>query len=261
MPSASDRTTGRPGGRPAARDRIATKRAAEKARQEQARKRRARLVTGSVVAAIVAVIVVVAIIVQSARTDTADAATPATVAEGTGGAGFATGPADAPVTIDVYEDYLCPACRAFEEVAGDALDQLAAEGEALVRYRPVAILDRLSADDYSTRAANAAAVVADAAGVETFLEFSDLLFANQPAEGGPGLSDQELVSLAAQAGATGADVETGIRELRFGDWVARVTDQASQEGLTGTPTVLVNGEPLAVPTAEALLAAVQAATE
>ncbi len=165
------------------------------------------------------------------------------------------------MTIDVYEDYLCPACRAFEEDAGDELDQLAAEGEALVRYRPVAILDRLSADDYSTRAANAAAVVADAAGVDAFLEFSDLLFANQPAEGGPGLSDQELVSLAARAGATGADVETGIRGLRFGDWVARVTDQASQEGLTGTPTVLVNGEALAAPTAEALLAAVEAATD
>ena len=128
-----------------------------------------------------------------------------------------------------------------------------------VRYRPVAILDRLSDDDYSTRAANAAAVVADAAGVEAFHTFSELLFARQPAEGGPGLPDDELITLAAQAGASGDDVASGIRDLRFGTWVARATDQASQDGLTGTPRVLVDGVPLQVPTSEALTAAVEAA--
>ncbi|MDK3256340.1 DsbA family protein [Blastococcus capsensis] len=259
MPSGTDRSTGH-SSRQTARERIAAKRAAERAAAERARRRRNRLATGLVVTALVVAAVVVAVVVQSARTDTSGAVTPANTAAGTGGAAFVAGPADAPVTIDVYEDYLCPACRRFEADAGDELARLAAEGTARVRYRPVAILDRLSDDDYSTRAANAAAVVADAAGVEAFLEFADLLFANQPPEGGPGLSDEQLITLAAQAGATGADVEAAIRELRFGDWVERVTDQASQEGLTGTPTVLVDSDPLTTPTAEALLAAVDAAS-
>ena len=30
--------------------------------------------------------------------------------------------------------------------------------------------------------------------------------------------------------------------LTYGDWVAKVTDQASKDGVTGTPTVKVNGQ-------------------
>ncbi len=44
--------------------------------------------------------------------------------------------------------------------------------------------------------------------------------------------------------ASGDDVERGIRELRFGDRTAPVTDAAGRGGVTGTPTVLVDGEPL-----------------
>jgi protein-disulfide isomerase len=259
MPSTGRNTTNQRPGRQAARDRIAAKRAAEKAAAEQARKRRVQVTAGIVVAAVVLVAVVVTVLVQSARTDTSDASTPAGTAAGTDGTAFALGSADAPVTVDVYEDYLCPACGAFEADAGDDLDRLIADGDAQVRIHPVAILDRLSDDEYSTRAANAAAVVADAAGVEAFREFSELLFAEQPAENGPGLPDDRLVELAAEVGATGDDVEAGIRDGRFDDWVARATDQASQDGLTGTPMVLVDGEQLPAPSGEAVVAAVEAA--
>ncbi len=257
MPTSPDRAPAR--GRAAARERIAARRAAEQVAERQRRSRRLRLLTGAAVAALVVVAVVVTVVVQSARTDTADAVAPAGTAAGTAGTAFALGSADAPVTVDVYEDYLCPACRAFEADAADTMDELVAGGEVLVRVHPVAILDRLSDDEYSTRAVNAAAVVADAAGVEAFSQFSALLFAEQPAEGGPGLSDDDLVALAARAGATGEDVEAGIRDLRFGDWVAEATDRASRDGLTGTPWIRVDGEDLERPTAEALTAAVEAA--
>lgn len=252
-----DRTPTR--SRQAARERIAARRAAELEAERLRRRTRTRLVAGIGVAVVVVVAVLVAVLVQSARTDTGDAVAPANTAAGTEGTGFARGPADAPVVVDVYEDYLCPACRTFEQSAGATLDQLVADGEVLVRYRPVAILDRLSADGYSTRAANAAAVVADAAGADAFSAFSELLFDRQPAEGGPGLSDDELVALAAQVGATGPDVEGGIRDLRFGSWVADATDRASRDGLPGTPWILVDGNPIETPSAEALAAAVRAA--
>ena len=88
---------------------------------------------------------------------------------------------------------------------------------------------------------------------------NELIFAHQPAEGGPGLTDEELIALASEAGADGDDVAAGIRDLRFGDWVAEATDRASQDGLTGTPWVLVDGTPLRAPSAETVAAAVQAA--
>ena len=102
-------------------------------------------------------------------------------------------------------------------------------------------------------------MVVDAAGPEAFPVLHDALFAEQPAEGGAGLSDDRLVELAAEAGATGTAVEEGIRDLRFEGWTERVTEQSSQDGVSSTPTVLVDGRPLADRTAAGLSAAVDAA--
>jgi protein-disulfide isomerase len=243
--------------RETARRRIAEKRAAEQRARAQERRRR-QAVVGGVVAAVVVVAVVAVIVVQSARTSSSpDAAVPANTVDGA--TAFAVGPADAPVTVDVYEDFLCPACRQFEATTGETLAALAADGTAQVRYHPIAILDRASTDDYSTRALNAAAVVGDAAGTEAFLAFHDALFAEQPAEGGPGLTDERLGELAAEAGASGADVEEAITGLAYEDWTREVTDAASRAGVTGTPTVLVDGAILQDRTPAGLRAAVEAA--
>ncbi len=250
----TERTTAK---RAAAQRRIADKRAAEK-RAEDAARRRRRAVVGAVVAGVVVVVaVLVVVIVQMQRTSTsADGPVPAgLVADGTA---FAVGPDGVPV-VDVYEDFICPACGQFAALSGSTLASLAEDGAAQVRYRPIAFLDRFSTDDYSTRALNAAAVVADAAGTEAFLRFHDALFAQQPAEGGPGLSDDTLIELADDAGATGDDVAEAIRNLRFGDWVEQVTDAASKAGVNGTPTVLVDGEVLEDRSPQGLTDAVAAA--
>jgi hypothetical protein len=54
-------------------------------------------------------------------------------------------------------------------------------------------------------------------------------------------------------------VEDGIRNLRFEDWTKEVTDAASRAGISGTPTVLVDGEPVRDWSPEGLTAAIQAA--
>lgn len=263
MPSSDEPrpSTPRVGKQAAAGQRIAAKRAAEQARAEVQRRRRRRRTGAWVAAAVVVIAVLAAVAVQTSRTATdTTAASPRSTAAGTDGAGFATGEEAAPVVIDLYEDFLCPVCRQFEQQSGDTLDQLVQEGTVRVRYRPIAILDRLSPDDYSTRALNAAAVVADEAGADAFLTFHDTLFAHQPAEGGPGLTDEQLISLAADAGASGPRVEEGIRDLRFEGWTARVTDQASKNGITGTPTALVDGTALTDRSPAGITAAVRAAT-
>jgi protein-disulfide isomerase len=89
--------------------------------------------------------------------------------------------------------------------------------------------------------------------------FHDLLFGHQPAEGGAGLNDDQLIALAREAGATGESVASGIREGRFVDWSARVTDEASRLGVHGTPTVLVDGRPVTDWTPDGLRAAIRAA--
>lgn len=150
---------------------------------------------------------------------------------------------DAPVVVDVYEDFLCPYCGQLEQLTEETVDQFAGE-DVQFRYHVLSFLDRASTDRYSTRAANALGAVLDASGPEVAKRFHDLLYADQPAEGGAGLSDEQLVELAVQAGADEAAVQEPIEDLRFRTWVANGTDAASRSGVTGTPTVLVDGERL-----------------
>ena len=74
-----------------------------------------------------------------------------------------------------------------------------------------------------------------------------------------GLPDDQLIDYAAQAGASGTTVEDGIRQLTYGDWVSASTDAASKDGVTGTPTLFVDGEELDDLSPDGLTAAVSAA--
>ncbi|SDN48685.1 Protein-disulfide isomerase [Klenkia soli] len=250
------------GKKAAARERIAAKRAAEAAARAAEQRRRRTVLGGAVAAAVVVIAVVVAIVVQTSRTSTdADAARPDGTSAGGNGYTFTVGQADAPVTVDLYEDFQCPNCKDFEDAAGSTLEQLAEAGTVQIVYHGMAFLDSSQNDDYSTRALNAAAVVASSAGSDAYETFHDLLYANQPDERtGSGLTDDQLVAYAEQAGATGEDVAADIRDLVYGEWVKGAEDQASKDGVTGTPTVLVDGTKLTDLSAAGLTAAVQAAS-
>lgn len=245
-----------PGGKRAqAKERIAARRAAEKAAAERRKRRRILAIVGAaVITAVVAVV-----LIQVLRDSGSNGPVPANTAAGTENSAFEVGDPSAPVVVDLYEDFQCPVCKDFETQTGDTLANLVDEGTIRVRYHPIAILDRASTDKYSTRAANAAAVVADAAGTDAYLAFHTALYDAQPPEGGAGLTDDQLVTMAADAGATGTAVENGIRDLRFGDWTKTVTEQSSRAGVNSTPTVLVDGTVLEDRTAQGLDAAVAAA--
>jgi len=165
-------------------------------------------------------------------------------------AGFAVGHADAPVTIDLYLDFQCPACAQYERQTSPTIDELVASGRARVVYHPVAYLDRFSSTRYSSRSSAAAGCAAEAG---VLPRFAQLLYAEQPPEGAAGLPEERLVAIGAQAGA-GEDFARCVLEDRYAGWTRSVTDSASRAGITATPTVLVNGQEIAR-TDEALRAA------
>lgn len=147
---------------------------------------------------------------------------------------------DGVTRIDIYEDFLCPICQQFEAINAADIEQMREAGTAQIYYHPISILDRYSqGTDYSTRAAAAAAVVADEA-PEHYLDFSEALYANQPEEGTDGLSDDEIVAIAVSVGIP-SDTAALVVDGRFYSWVGSATEQASIDGMQGTPTVMVNG--------------------
>lgn len=150
-------------------------------------------------------------------------------------------PEDA-LEVRIYADYLCPACAQFEMVVADDLDALREAGTIQLSYHPISILDRGSPTQYSTRSANAVATVADGA-PEFFVDYSHLLFERQPTEQGNQWSDDELAAFAVEVGVP-SDVADRIGDGVFRRWVAAATEQASVDGLQGTPSVMVEGEML-----------------
>jgi protein-disulfide isomerase len=143
------------------------------------------------------------------------------------------------VEVDLVFDYLCPFCKQLEDTRGAELRQLAEKGDITLVLHPVAILDRLSSTQYSTRAAGAAVAVA-ALDPAHFEAFDQALWANQPAENGPGLSDAELAGLAEKAGVSKAAVEQ-LADPGFQAWATQATQSMSSvQGFTGTPWVLMS---------------------
>lgn len=163
---------------------------------------------------------------------------------------------EGPVTIDLYEDYLCPVCKQFQQTSGPTVNQLISEGKAKVVFHPVAFLNRFSTTEYSTRSSAAAGCAAKGG---KFKEFTDALFAKQPAEGSAGLSNDELIDIGAGVGLNRDDFGSCVKDGTYKPWTEHVTDDASKAGVTGTPTIKVNGKDVEDRSPEGITAAVAAA--
>lgn len=252
--------------------------AREKARQERERQQRRekrnravlQLSIGVVIVAIVAVVAV--IIVNSVRPPGPGPANMANggititgaslTAERTGAAAASATPTPEPTTgdgkvrIQVFEDFACPYCKQFEDSNGPQVAELVKSGAAIVQYYPVAILDRLYPDKYSTRAANAAAAVANWS-PDQWDAFHTALYAIQPEEGvaTSGPSDDRIIAVAKQVGVKNLDkISAAIKDGQFDDWVTARTNEFTEKrgALSGanlpaswagsTPTVMVNGQ-------------------
>jgi len=154
------------------------------------------------------------------------------------------------IRIQMYVDYFCPICGKFEKANGDQLNTWLESGAANVEIFPIAILDRASlGTKYSTRAANAAACVADSS-PDNYYDFHNILFANQPKENTEGLSDKKLIALTVEAGVSNPKtIANCITDQKFKGWVADARNRAQNgpivdsnvDKIAGTPTIIVNG--------------------
>ena len=146
-----------------------------------------------------------------------------------------------PVDMDAYIDFQCPFCKQFELASGEAINLLL--DRQVIRFirHPMNFLDAASTNHYSTRAAAAAAAASDAG---RFNEYAEALFENQPPEGGPGLTDDQLIALGRDIGITDATFAHEIQEGRYLPWPSFVTARATARGVGGTPSVFVQGVPV-----------------
>ncbi|MEU1981957.1 thioredoxin domain-containing protein [Nocardia sp. NPDC019395] len=157
--------------------------------------------------------------------------------------GVRLGLPDAPKTLEIYEDPICPGCGNLEHLYGQELSQKIDEGKLAVRYRFVNFLDpKSAAGDYSTRATAALQCVADSGSGVVFSKFHETLFTTRQPEEGSDLSDDELATIAAEAGApasAGDCITTGARVEAARTQASGAVDdlKAALEGDAATPSV------------------------
>jgi protein-disulfide isomerase len=161
--------------------------------------------------------------------------------------------------IEIYVDYQCPICQAFDVPNASQIRSWADVGAATVEIRPISFLDRASLNAYSSRAANTAFCVANFE-PDSFYDLHELLMANQPEEGTQGHDDDQLFEYAKEAGAGTEEVKGCIQAKSFGDYIEQHTQavlSSPQNGVsvTGTPTILVNDRQYTWATGEELVSA------
>jgi protein-disulfide isomerase len=148
--------------------------------------------------------------------------------------GFVLGRADAPVTIDLFEDFQCPACQTWGEGVFPSLaaNEVAA-GTVRIVFHDMAFLGPESAD--AGRAAFAAAQQG------RFWDMWATLYANQGRENSGAFS---RVRLMAMAEGLGFDVErfaTDMASSAAEASIAQSRADAAKAGVTSTPTLLIDG--------------------
>ncbi|CAH0127358.1 thioredoxin domain-containing protein [Microbacterium sp. Bi121] len=153
---------------------------------------------------------------------------------------------DGPDDVELWFDFACPHCQDFEELYGPSIQDLVDDGAISLRLQPVALsgLNAASGTQFSERSGSALYCVADAA-PDAAYPFFTKLFAMKPS--GPGVPDDELTSLAAEVG--GADAAECIADGTYRQFTvdqAQQLPQNPQTGGAGTPTLVVNGEYVAV---------------
>lgn len=159
--------------------------------------------------------------------------------------------------LSLYEDFLCPVCGQFEQQFGPTIKNLIDSGAVATDYYMVAILDRPSNQNYSSRASAAAYCVADedtTPDKEVFRRFHGALYEQQPSETGSTFpTDTQLIETARQAGVVGKVPEciNSSRYVEMADGLAAATN------VTGTPTVRINGEDYKPTTPDALVAKIK----
>lgn len=160
---------------------------------------------------------------------------------------LAYGSASAPHTLTVFEDFRCPYCRGLETGSASVYKSYVASGALRVLFHPVTLIDLKDAGTSGSLWSGAASVCAAAAG--KFDEYHDALFAEQPDESVDDYSGTaKLISVAKQVpGLDTTAFESCVTSGTYKGLVQQNMADFNTLRLGGTPTLLLDGKPLNLP--------------
>jgi protein-disulfide isomerase len=151
------------------------------------------------------------------------------------------------VKVHLYEDPRCPYCEEFETTGGGPqLREAMLDRSARAEYTLASFLDDRVGGTGSKKAVNALRAALEEG---KFVEYHEVLYANQPEESVDGYTDAYLLELAGQVeGLRGPEFDAAVRSMKYRSFVTSSQKAYEKAGGAqepegpGTPTAVINGK-------------------
>jgi protein-disulfide isomerase len=148
--------------------------------------------------------------------------------------GIGIGKADAGVTVELFEDFSCPHCQ---ELMASGLPAVLDKYEASGDIR--AVIYPMSLPMFGRPSELAANAFGCSASTGKSADYEEVLYRE-------GVWNQQwtaatLITAAKQAGIEDTTFASCVRNETYADWAKSMDDYATLRGVSGTPTVMING--------------------
>jgi protein-disulfide isomerase len=154
--------------------------------------------------------------------------------------GTAMGDPNAPIQIDLFEDFQCPACSTYSQQTESLItDNYVATGKVYYVFHHFPFIDTYSAGKESQQAANASMCAAEQ---DMFWEYHDILFANWNGENQGAFADRRLEGFAQSIGLDMQAFSACFDENRYREEIQADFELGGEMGVQGTPSLFINGQ-------------------
>jgi protein-disulfide isomerase len=178
--------------------------------------------------------------------------------------GTTLGNPDAMVSVDVWEDFQCPACRNYSESTEPLIIQNYVDtGQVRYTFHQYPFIDDLASSKESDQSANASMCAAEQ---NRFWEYKEILFANWNGENLGSFSDRRLVAFAEAINLDMRAFRDCFNNNRYKESIDQDFNAGKDLGVNSTPSIFVNEQLVVnsqgenyVPSYEDIAAAIDAA--
>jgi len=174
--------------------------------------------------------------------------------------GTSAGDPNAPVLVEVYEDFQCPSCRQYSEsIEPQVMQNYVDTGKVHYVFRHYPFIDSNSSTKESHQAANASMCASDQG---RFWDYHDMLFTNWNGENQGSFTDKRLQAFAQALGLDMNAFNACFSANKYQDKINEDFAAGQKAGVSGTPSVFVDGTqvtPGFIPSYEEMQKAIDAA--
>ena len=175
--------------------------------------------------------------------------------------GRTMGDPNAPVVVEVFEDFQCPRCKDYSDTVEKSLieSDYITSGQVYYMFRHYPFIDQNSAGQESHQAANASMCAAEQG---AFWDYHDMLFVNWNGENQGAFIDKRLIAFAESLALNLEQFNTCFKDNKYESEINSDYDLGQRYGVNGTPAVFVNETALTpglVPGYDQLIQAIDAA--